>query len=59
MVPSNGPSNFFILRICLGFAYFAKTENFLLKLLWINVKVSRNSIVRLMNSTKKCRETHE
>ena len=59
MVPSNGLSNFFILRICLGFAYFAKTENFLLKLLWINVKVSLNSIVRLMNSTKKCRETRE
>jgi len=28
------------LRVCLGFAYFAENENFLLKILNIKVKVS-------------------
>ena len=28
------------LRVCLGFDYFAKTENFLLKVLQIKVKIN-------------------
>ena len=43
-----------IISVRLGFAYFAEIENFLLKILLIKVKVSWNSIVKLMNSTKKC-----
>ena len=47
------------LKVCLRSAYFAKIENYFLKILQIKVKVNWNSIVRPMNSTKKCNETHE
>ena len=36
----------------MGSAYFIETENFLLKVLKTKVKVSWNSIVGLMNSSK-------
>ena len=39
--------------------YFAETEIFLLKVLYIKGKVSWNNIVRPMNSTKKYNETHK
>ena len=39
--------------------YLAKIKIFLLKVLKIKVKVSWNSTVRFMNSTKKCSGTHE
>ena len=41
-------------RVCLESVYFAKTENFLLKVLEKKVKVSWNSTVRPINSIKKC-----
>ena len=46
-------------RICLGSAYFTVTKNSLLKVLQINVKVSCNSIVGPINSTKKCNRTYK
>ena len=49
----------FFLKVCLGSVYFAETENFLLKVLKIKVKVSWNNTMRPMNSTKKCSGTHE
>ena len=49
----------FPLRVCLGSAYFTKIENFFLKILQIKVKVNWNSIVRLMNNTKKCSNVHK
>ena len=46
-------------RVYLGSTYFAETENFLLNVLYIKAKISWNSTVRFINSTKKCSETHE
>ena len=40
-------------KVCLDTAYFAKTKNLLLKVLYIKIKISWNSTVGLMNSTKK------
>ena len=38
------------LWICLESIYFAESENFLLKVLYINIKVSWNSTVKSINS---------
>ena len=42
------------IRIHLGIAYLAKTENILLKVLYINLKGGWNDIVGPTNYTKKC-----
>ena len=47
------------LRVCLNTAYVAETKKLLLKVLLIKVKVSWNSIVRSINSAKKCSEVHK
>ena len=47
------------LRVCLVCGYFVEIEFFLLKVLYIKVKVNWNSTVRLMNNTKKCSETYK
>ena len=46
-------------KVCLNTAYFAETENLLLKVLYIKVKVSWNNIMRPINSTKKYNKTYE
>ena len=38
------------------YTYYIEIEIFLLKVLYIKVKVSRNSAVRSINSIKKCSE---
>ena len=38
----------------MGTAYLAETKNFVLKVLYIKLKSSKNNTLRLMNSTKKC-----
>ena len=42
-----------ILIICLRFVYFIETENFLLKVQQIKVKISWNSIMEPINNIKK------
>ena len=48
-----------IFRVCLDTTYFAKIENLLLKVLYIKKKISWNSTVGFINSTKKCNGTHK
>ena len=45
--------------MCLDTVHFAKTEKLVLKVLYIKVKVSWNSMMRSINSIKKYSETHE
>ena len=39
--------------------YLIETEIFLMKILYIKIKISWNSIVKLINNTKKYSETYE
>ena len=45
--------------IYLDTVYFAKIENLLLKVLYIKKKISWNSTVGFINSTKKYNGTHK
>ena len=47
------------LRICLGTVYLTETENFLLKILSIKLKVNWNSTSGPINNTKKCNGTYK
>ena len=47
------------LNVYLGFAYFTKTENFLLKVLYTKIKVSLNNLVGHMNNAKNYSRTYE
>ena len=47
------------LRVRLGTSYLVEIKNFLLKVLYIKLKVSWNSTLGPINSTKNCNETHE
>ena len=45
--------------VCLRSVYFAKTEIFLLKVLYIKVKVNWNNTMWFLNNTKKHNETYK
>ena len=58
-IPKYLQGHSWLFEVCLGFAYFAETENFLLKECQIKVKISWNSTVRPINNTKKYSEAYE